>query len=148
MSHPRTLSRRAASIILVLLLMSVGCNSEREAEVAMRRQCLDRLGVLYHAYAADKKASPADLETFTAYIDETKKVDDEVANELKKRLAELDIVVFWKATFANDGKSDADHVLAFEASCPGNGGYMVTVGGLVDHVTAKKFGTMTEVARE
>jgi hypothetical protein len=149
MEHSRTLPLPTVSPLLVVVAaLLVGCNSEREAEVAMRRQCLTRLNQVYLEYRSERKESPADLQSFTAFIDETANADDKVAGELKTRLADLDIVVFWNAKLADDGSSDNDHVLAFEASCPGNGGYMVTVGGIVDHVTAKTFGAMTEVEHE
>ncbi len=132
-------------MMLVGVMLVVGCSGKQQAEVAMRRDCLSRLGVVYHQFHTAKKRSPSGVDEFATYVVESAKADDPVASELDKRLRDADIVVFWDAVLSDDGQSDADHILAFEASCPGNGGYMVTVGQRVDHVTAKKFDEMTKV---
>ncbi|MGB7347386.1 MAG: hypothetical protein WBD20_24400 [Pirellulaceae bacterium] len=135
--------------VLVLLLTAVatlaGCSDKQKAEVAMRRACLGRLGEAYLQYHAAEKRSPAGVEEFATYVLESAKKDDETAKALATRMQERDIVVFWNANLDSAAENNGQHVLAFEATCPGNGGYMVTVDGTVDHVTAKKFGEMTEV---
>ncbi|QDT10201.1 hypothetical protein K239x_21570 [Planctomycetes bacterium K23_9] len=135
-------------VAVALSVFVTGCNDEQQAEVAMRRSCLSRLGENYQQFYTEKKQTPSNIEEFSRFVEANAKTDDKIASELTKRMAEGDLIVFWNATLSADGSSDRNHVLAFEATCPGNGGYMVTVGGLVDHVTAKEFGTMTEVEHQ
>ena len=130
----------------ILMITVVGCNGEAESKVAMRRNCLAKLGQAYQEFLSQKDASPRSIEELSEFIEETSG-DDKTSMEAVTRLRDRDIVLFWNAQETGFGGSEK-YLLGFEAACPGNGGYIVMADGVVDHVNAKEFGELTEIPKK
>ncbi|NND97362.1 MAG: hypothetical protein HKN47_08555 [Pirellulaceae bacterium] len=139
--------RRLTLMLLCMLPLAalIGCTGEQERQVAMRRLCLSKLATAYHAFHDANNRGPKDLDEFGEFIESEQ--NDKGTLEALKRMHEGDILMFWNATMSDDSDQNDQYILGFEAACPGNGGYVVMGGGTVDHVTAKKFGTMNEIPR-
>ena len=148
MPHFEFIPKRPLCLILMFAAACLtGCGNEAQEKVAMRRACLSTLGVAYHQYFEEHQIGPPSVEEFASFIE--KNADgDKTKVEAVKRLRELDIVVFWNASLEADGDANDKYLLAFEAPCPGSGGYVVMGGGFVDHVNAKEFGELKEIPRK
>lgn len=129
--------------IIVVLASLTGCNEKAESAVAERRACLAKLSAAYHEFNAKNDATPKSIEELAGFVEGNGA--DETETEAIKRLRDRDIVLFWNADPVK--LTSGEFLLGFEASCPGNGGYMVKADGFVDHVTAKEFMAMKEIPK-
>ena len=131
------------SLITILLVGSfVGCGGDPQSAVAMRRNSLSKLHDAYHSYFEQEKRSPSTAKELADFM-KSQSPDDDVVATAVKRLEDLEILMSWDAAISPDQVENNKYVLGFEADCQGSGGYLVMGGGKVDHISGRKFGSMT-----
>ncbi len=132
-----------AFFILAVILCQAGCNSDRENAVRQRRTDLAELSLAYHAYQTKHGVAPSSAEQLSNHLLSSGPDDASENDRVVESLTDGEIVMVWNAVF---GENADQSLLGYEARVPRSGGYIVTVSGKVQLVTAKQFGNMTVIS--
>ncbi len=124
-------------LFLCAAALFVGCNSENESKVAKRRSNLSKTAAGYRQYIEEKGKGPSGVEDFAEFMLAQASADQAIENAVTA-IREGDVVVIWDGVFPENEDPDK-YTLAFEASVPGSGGYLVTGGGTIQLVTVQQF---------
>ncbi|MGB0579623.1 MAG: hypothetical protein ACPGVU_07975 [Limisphaerales bacterium] len=121
-------------LILLTGVLLVGCGGE----AALRKATLSKLGRAYHGFFAREKRTPVSIDEMEAYLLQNNKDTNAVA-VLIDPLRSGAILFVWQGQLSRDGETNDKFLLGYEKNTPKEGGYMLTGGGYVDHVSPEEF---------
>jgi hypothetical protein len=129
-------------------IFMAGCKPGRGTNGIGQRdkQELLSLAVAYHEYAGSHGAGPKNVEEFRNFVKQDKRFHD--VNEVLDSVAGGTLIVMWGASFFVDSALNGQHVLAYDASTPSNGGIVVMGDGMVRDVTASDFSKLKKLTSD
>jgi len=140
------LDRLGLVLLSLVLLTAVGCAPKKDTgtKVALRH-----FAVQYMEFYVERKRSPASVQEMSDFEPAFNNPTGDVAvmvNSIYDRINSGEIVVVWKATLTSDSDKNDKYLLAYEATVPEKGGFVLTGSGRVAELTAEEFAGMSKIS--
>jgi hypothetical protein len=113
---------------LLLLGVVAGCGGSGAKAPKLE---LQKFGIAYHEFAADKGRGPAKLDDLQA--------KQSGFPTVYKLIQDGEVVVVWNGKLFGDSDENDKHVLGYEKAVPEKGGVVLLGGGTVRDLSAEEF---------